>query len=576
MAKTFRDRLINILIKGKLITEKQLQEALDLQKTKGGRLSEILIGLDFVTEKDLKVALSESLEIPPINLTRIKIDKGILDFVPQRIAKFYQLIPISKIRNMITVAMADPLNVFALDDIKTLTGFKVKPVIATQKEITAAINQYYGEETKVALEGLIKNIKESELEMVSEESEEGWVDTSTLMQMVEETPVVKITNLILMNGVKKNASDIMIEPLEEKVRVRFRIDGILQEQESPPKSLHNAIISRIKVISNLDIAERRLPQDGRFKAKILNREVDFRVSVLPSNIGEKVVLRVLDKSVVTLDIEKLGFNETSLKVMKEIALRPHGMILVCGPTGCGKTTTLYSILRLIHTPDKNIVTVEDPVEFQLDGINQVTANPEIKLTFANALRSILRQDPDIIMIGEMRDFETVDIGIKSALTGHLVLSTLHTTDAPGSIVRMINMGVEPFLITSSVLLIASQRLVRILCENCKEKYEASSSVKEELKLPRDERIFFYRAKGCSNCNQTGYKGRTAIIETMPLTPKLEDLIMDKAPEAQIKKQARMDGMATLRENGLNKAREGLTSLEEILRVTAPDQPLVSK
>ncbi len=573
MVKTFRDRLIDILIKGKLITEKQLQEALNLQKIKGGRLSEILIGLDFVTEKDLKVALSKSLEIPPINLTRIKIDKGILDFIPQRIAKFYQLIPISKIRNTITVAMADPLNVFALDDIKTLTGFKVRPAIATQKEITSAINQYYGEETKVALEGIMENIKESELEMVTEESQEGWIDTSTLMQMVEETPVVKITNLILTNGVKKNASDIMIEPLEEKVRVRFRIDGILQEQESPPKSLHNAIISRIKVISDLDIAERRLPQDGRFKAKILNREVDFRVSVLPSNIGEKVVLRVLDKSVVTLDIEKLGFNETSLKVIKETALRPHGMVLVCGPTGCGKTTTLYSILRLIHTPDKNIVTVEDPVEFQLDGVNQVTANPEIKLTFANALRSILRQDPDIIMIGEMRDFETVDIGIKSALTGHLVLSTLHTTDAPGSIVRMINMGVEPFLITSSVLLIASQRLVRILCENCKEKYEASVSVKEELKLPRNEKIFFYRAKGCSNCNQTGYKGRTGIIETMLLTPKLEDLIIDKAPEAQIKKQARMDGMTTLRENGLNKARESLTSLEEVLRVTASDQPL---
>ncbi len=576
MVKSFKDRLIDILIKGKLITEKQLQEALGVQKKKGGRLSEILIGLGFVAEKDLKVILSESLEIPPINLARIKIEKSTLDFIPQRIAKFYQLIPISKIRNTITVAMADPLNVFALDDINTLTGFKVRPAIATQKEIKSAIDRYYGEETKVALDGIIKDIKESQLEMITADNEEGLIDTSTLMQMVEETPVVKITSLILANGVKNNASDIMIEPLEEKVRVRFRIDGVLQEQESPPKSLHNAIISRIKVISDLDIAERRLPQDGRFKAKILNREVDFRVSVLPSSLGEKVVLRVLDKGAVTLDIEKLGFDEASLKIIKNMALKPHGMILICGPTGCGKTTTLYSILRLIHTPDKNIVTVEDPVEFQLDGVNQVTANPEIKLTFANALRSILRQDPDVIMIGEMRDFETIDIGIKSALTGHLVLSTLHTTDAPGSIVRMINMGVEPFLITSSVLLIASQRLVRVLCENCKEKYEASASMKEELNLPGNEKIFFYRAKGCNNCGQTGYKGRLGIIEAMSLTSKLEDLIMNKAAESQIKKQARMDGMITLRENGLAKARQGSTSLEEVIRVTAPDQPLVSK
>jgi type IV pilus assembly protein PilB len=573
MAKTFKDRLTSVLTRGNILTEKQLQEALKVQKTKGGRLSEILIGLGFVTERELKVAISESLDIPPINLDRIKINKDILEFIPVRIARFYQVVPISKIGKTITVAMADPLNVFALDDIKTLTGFRVKPVVATAKEIERTINQHYGEGTKVALENIIQDIKESELEMVTEEGEEATVDTSILMQMIEETPVVKLTNLILANGVKKNASDIMIEPLEDKVRIRFRIDGILQEQESPPKMMHDAIVSRIKVISNLDIAERRLPQDGRFKAKVLNREVDFRVSVLPSSLGEKVVLRILDKSAVTLDIERLGFDEFSLKLLKEAATRPHGMILVCGPTGCGKTTTLYSILHLIHTPDKNIVTVEDPVEFQLNGINQVTANPEINLTFANALRSILRQDPDVIMIGEMRDFETVDIAIKSALTGHLVLSTLHTTDAPGSIVRMINMGVEPFLITSSVLLVAAERLVRILCENCKEKYEVSHSLKKELNLPEDKKIFFYRPKGCDICNQTGYKGRAGIIEVMMLTSKVKDLIMNKASEPQIKKQARIDGMTTLRENGLTKVCRGVTSLEEILRVTAPDQPL---
>jgi type II secretory ATPase GspE/PulE/Tfp pilus assembly ATPase PilB-like protein len=335
--------------------------------------------------------------------------------------------------------------------------------------------------------------------------------------------------------------------------------------------MHDAIISRIKVLSNLNIAERRLPQDGRFKLRVSSREVDFRVSVLPSSLGEKAVLRVLDKSAVMLDIDSLGFNEYSLKLIREVAFRPHGMILVCGPTGCGKTTTLYSILRLIHTPEKNIVTVEDPVEFQLEGINQVTANPEIGLNFARGLRSILRQDPDIIMIGEMRDFETVDIAIKSALTGHLVLSTLHTTNASGSIVRMINMGIEPFLITSSVLLVAAQRLIRILCEKCREEYEASPVLKEQLNLSKDEKFLFYRPRGCSMCNHSGYKGRTGIIETMLLTPKLRELIMNKALEPQIEKQARIEGMKTLRENGLDKALEGLTSVEEVLRVTSSDK-----
>lgn len=573
MAKTFRDKLIDILIITKLITDEQLRQALEVQKTKGGYLSEVLTGLGFVTEDALKVILSERLEIPPINLERLKVDKDILKFISERVARFYQVLPISRIGKTITVVMSDPMNVFALDDIKTLTGLVVKPVLATQKEIERAINQYYGEETKGAIENIIEDMKELQLETVSEEDEEK-LDTHSLMQAIEETPVVKVTNLILANGVKKGASDIMIEPLEQKVRVRFRIDGILHEQEFPPKTMHNAIISRIKVMSNLDIAERRLPQDGRFKVRVLNREVDFRISVLPSHMGEKAVLRVLDKSSIVLDIEKLGFDEKSLALMRKTAFRPHGMILVCGPTGCGKTTTLYSILRLIHSPEINIVSVEDPVEFQLDGVNQVTANQELGLTFAAALRSILRQDPDVIMIGEMRDFETIDIGIKSALTGHLVLSTLHTTDAPGSIVRMVNMGVEPFLITSSLLIVAAQRLVRILCENCKQEYEAAASLKQELGLPINEKVLFYRPVGCANCNRTGYKGRIGIIETMAVTPALKELIMSKAADTQIKKQSRLDGMITLRENGMAKALKGLTSLEEVFRVTAADKPLI--
>ncbi|MFH1856312.1 MAG: ATPase, T2SS/T4P/T4SS family [Candidatus Omnitrophota bacterium] len=571
MNKTFKDKLIEVLISSKLVNDEQLEAALEIQKSKGDRLSQILVSLGFVTERELKVVLSESFEIPPINLDRIKIDKNVLGFIPERIARFYQVIPLSKIGKTITIAMVDPFNIFALDDIKTLTGFVVKPVIATRKEIEQAVDKNYGEETKGAIEGIIKDIKEAQLEMVGEEEEE--IDTHALMRAIEETPVVRITNLILANGVKKKASDIMIEPLEDKVRVRFRIDGILEEQESPPKSIHNAIISRIKVMSNLNIAERRLPQDGRFKAKVLNREVDFRVSVIPSNIGEKAVLRILDKSNIVLDIGKLGFNERSLNLLQEISQRPHGMILVCGPTGCGKTTTLYSILRLIHTPDKNIVTVEDPLEFQLEGINQVTVNSEIGLTFAGGLRSILRQDPDVIMIGEMRDYETIDIGIKSALTGHLVLSTLHTTDAPGSIVRMVNMGVEPFLISSSVLVVAAQRLIRVLCNSCKEEYEPDEILRAQFNLPGNDKILLYRPKGCGSCGKSGYKGRVAIIETMPLTPAIRDLIVNKAPESEIKKQARLEGMKTLRENGLAKVLNGITSIEEVIRVAGADQPL---
>lgn len=555
------------------MAEKQLQEALLLQKEKGGRLSEILIALGFVNERDLKIALSKSLEIPPINLDRIKVDKTILALIPERVARFYQVVPLSKIKDIITVAMADPLNIFALDDIKSLTGFKVKVVVATQEEILRVINQAYSEGAKVVFDHIVQNIKETELEMISDEGGEEEMDAAALMRLIEETPVVKVTNLIFSNAVKKKASDVMIEPLEEKVRVRFRLDGILQEQEVLPKMMHHGIISRIKVIANLNIAERRIPQDGRFKARILGREVDFRVSVLPSILGEKIVLRVLDKSNVNIDIDKLGFDGISLALLKGAASRPHGMILICGPTGCGKTTTLYAILRLIHKPESNLVTVEDPVEYQIEGVNQVTANPDIGLTFAAALRSILRQDPNIVMVGEMRDFETVDIGIKSALTGHLVLSTLHTTDAPGSIVRLINMGIEPFLITSSVILVAAQRLVRILCENCKEQYEAAEALKRELYLPKEKKVYFYRPKGCSACHSTGYRGRTCIIETMMLTPRVKDLIMHKSVETQIKREARLGGMKTLRENGLLKAIEGITSLEEILRVAGADEPL---
>ncbi|MDD5496733.1 MAG: GspE/PulE family protein, partial [Candidatus Omnitrophica bacterium] len=397
---------------------------------------------------------------------------------------------------------------------------------------------------------------------------------SQLANIAQDAPVVKITNLILAEGVNYRASDILIEPLENEVRVRYRVDGVLQDAKRPPKALHNPIVSRLKVMSSLDIAERRLPQDGRFKVRLHGQEVDFRISVLPSSKGEKVALRILDKSQATLDLDKLGFDKKSLEELKQGAMKPHGMILICGPTGCGKTTTLYSILEYINSPEDNVITVEDPVEYIIDGINQVTSKPSIGLTFASALRSILRQDPDIIMIGEIRDFETVDIAIKAALTGHLVLSTLHTTTAAGSVTRLINMGVEPFLMTSSIILVGAQRLVRKICPNCKEPYELDAEIAEGYGIKTSgKKATLYKGKGCEVCHNTGYKGRIALIEVLTLTPKIKELILKSAQEYEISDAARLEGMKTLRENGIAFALEGITTLDEVVRVTVGDQDI---
>ncbi len=579
MAISIKERLTKILIEGELLTEEKLEEALRFQKEKGGRLSQILIERGYVGEKDLLAALSQGLNIPAVNLAKLKVDSSVVKMVPKEIARHYHIIPISKIGNTLTVAMADPLNIFAMDDIKAITGMEIGPIIATQKDIAQAIDQYYGESAYSALESIIKDIKETKLELVEEAKEEG-LDSSQLMRLIQETPVVKITDIFLAQAVQRRASDLLIEPLENRLRIRYRIDGILQEFEAPPKSMHNAIISRLKVMAHLDIAQRRLPQDGRFKIKIAGeKEVDFRLSILPSSFGEKAALRILDKSQLTLDIEKLGFEPKPLADLKRCVSKPYGMILICGPTGSGKTTTLYSLLKFVDSLEKNIVTVEDPVEYQLDGINQVSAHPDIGLAFANALRSILRQDPNIIMIGEIRDFETVDIAIKSALTGHLVLSTLHTTDAAGSIIRLINMGVEPFLMTSSILMVAAQRLIRKICIHCKEVYVPPDALKGELLLAikdkdERERAMFYRGKRCSECLNTGYAGRVGLIEVLVLTPDIKDLIIQRAPEAKIKELARKNGMTTLRENGVQKVIRGITTIDEILRVTASDQPLL--
>jgi len=581
---SLKERLIELLINNKAISKAHLDKALKIQKEKGGSLKTILIQSGFITEKDLISVLSQGLGIPLLSLARFKIDPELLKLIPADAANKYQIIPVSKVGSMLTVAMADPLNVFVIDDLRSLTGLNIGIIISSQKEVQDAIDQYYGENTHEVIEELIEDLKTQEMEIIQVGEAEESVDSEKLFRLVEEAPVVKLTNMILENGIRTRSSDILIEPMENSVRVRYRVDGVLKEAEALPKNMHDSVVSRIKVMSELNIAERRLPQDGRFRLQINNNNVDFRVSILPSSKGEKVALRVLDRSQGILDIDKLGFSEDALDKMKKCASRPHGMILVCGPTGSGKTTTLYSLMRYVHTPEKNIITVEDPIEYQIEGINQVTARQEIGLTFASALRSILRQDPDVIMIGEIRDFDTVDIAIKSALTGHLVLSTLHTTTAPGSVVRLINMGCEPFLISASLIAIVAQRLIRRLCPKCREVYKPGGVLCAKLGIDVSDSvsrrtaahgvgqdISFYRAKGCGACLNTGYSGRVGICEVLSVTPAVRELILKRARENEVKRTARNEGMKTLREDGILKVLAGLTSLEEILRVTVADE-----
>jgi len=569
---SLKDRLTEILINNKLITQAQLEQALKVQEGKGGKLSDIIVELKFVKEHELITTLSEGIGLPLIDLKRFKIDLEIVKIIPVEIARHYQIIPISKMGDTITLAMADPLNIFAIDHVQSLTGFTINPIISSVLDINQTIDLSYPDTSKGVLEDLVKEMAVSSIELIKEEKEAAPSDQE-LDRISHDAPVIKIVNMILEDSINKKASDVLVEPYEKKLRIRFRIDGVLCEQKSPPKSMHASIVSRLKVIAELDIAEHRLPQDGRFKIKILNRQVDFRVSILPSSFGEKVALRILDKSQANLDTKKLGFSDHALEILAKVSLLPHGMILVCGPTGSGKTTTLYAVLKSVDSPDKNIVTVEDPVEFQLEGINQVTAKPEIGLSFASALRSILRQDPDIIMIGEIRDYETVDIAIKSALTGHLVLSTLHTTTAAGAVVRLVNMGVEPYLINSSLVCVVAQRLVRKICAYCKETYNFKDEITQSLKLNlgKTNNLQFYRGKGCQHCFNSGYSGRTVIAEVLQISQKIRELILGGSQEQFIKQQARREGMKTLREDGLEAVLKGYTTIEEVLRVTTPDE-----
>jgi len=568
MGLLLAEKIFGVLLKKKLVSEEALNKARKICAEKGGSLSDILVKMNVVSKDDLLTTLSEEIGILPVKLSRFKIEKELLELIPEKILLSYQILPISRAGNQLTVAMVDPLNIFALDDLKIITNMAISPVIAAEDDMKEALQKYFEKSAGEEISDIVGGMESEQIETVTE-LEEKDLSSVDLLRIIEEAPVVKLINLIVEHAVKDRASDILIEPMEKDSRVRYRIDGILYERYNPPKKFHRALISRVKVMSNLNIAESRLPQDGRFRVKIENRLVDFRVSTVPSSMGEKVALRVLDKGQAMIDLDRLGFKERDKEAMCDASEKPHGMILVCGPTGCGKTTTLYSVLKHVDDPGKNIVTVEDPVEYVLKGINQVTINEDIGLTFASCLRSILRQDPDIIMIGEIRDFDTLDIAIKSALTGHLVLSTLHTNTASGSIVRMVNMGIEPFLIAASVELVAAQRLIRKLCPDCREAYKPSKELAERYGLfnGKGKLARIYRPKGCRRCGESGYSGRIGIIECLKMTPGIKEMIFGEMQGYEIEKMARKEGMVTLRENGIENVLEGVTSLEEVLRNT---------
>jgi type IV pilus assembly protein PilB len=558
-------RLGELLVKANLITGEQLRKALLEQDSSGGKLGSNLVKLGYVTEDDITSFLSKQYGVPSINLSHFEIDAAVIKLVSAEVAQKHQVIPLSRTGSVLTVAMADPSNIFAIDDIKFMTGFKVETVVASETSIKNAINRYY--DSAGLVQDIMKTFDDRDVSHVGEGDDE--VNESELQKATEDAPVVKLVNLILTDAIKKGASDIHIEPYEKSFRVRYRIDGVLYEVMSPPMKLKAALTSRMKIMAQLDISERRLPQDGRIKIKMSSKEMDYRVSTLPTLFGEKVVLRLLDKSNLQLDMTKLGFEAKSLTDFESAITAPYGMVLVTGPTGSGKTTTLYSALNRINSPETNIMTAEDPVEFNLPGINQVQMKAEIGLNFAAALRSFLRQDPDIIMVGEVRDYETAEIAIKAALTGHLVLSILHTNDAPSSVSRLLNMGVEPFLVSASTNLILAQRLVRKVCKDCKEEVQVPASVLINLGFtPEDAKsITCYHGKGCNTCSETGYKGRLALYEVMVINEEIKKLILDGASTIELREAARANGMLTLRESGLMKLREGLTSIEEVVRVT---------
>jgi type IV pilus assembly protein PilB len=566
-------KLGEMLLKAGLISQPQLQEALEAQKKNGGKLGFNLVKLGYVKEDDITQLLSDQYGVPSINLRHFEIDETVIDLVPSEVAQKYLVLPVNRTGATLTIAMADPTNVFAMDDIKFMTGYNVEPVVASEIAIRESIERYYGSAHALELKKVMDEMAETDTEALELMEEDEELDVHKLEQVSEEAPVVRLVNIILTDSIKKNASDIHIEPYEKDFRVRFRVDGVLYEIMHPPMKLKDAITSRLKIMAKLDISEKRLPQDGRIKIKMKlqgkSKEMDYRVSVLPTLFGEKIVMRLLDKDNLVLDMTRLGFEPESLGKFERQILKPYGMVLVTGPTGSGKTNTLYSSIARVNTPETNIMTAEDPVEFNLHGINQVQMKEQIGLNFATALRAFLRQDPNIILVGEIRDFETAEIAVKAALTGHLVLSTLHTNDAPSTINRLMNMGIEPFLVATSVNLICAQRLVRRICKECKEEIHMPPQALVDIGFSIDEapKLKLVKGRGCANCNNTGYRGRVGLFEVMEITDDIRELILSGASAMELKRKAIEEGMISLRASGLQKLRDGATSVEEVVRET---------
>jgi type IV pilus assembly protein PilB len=583
-------RIGELLLKEKRISPEQLQEALNYQRTNGGKLGYNLIKLGYVKDDEITALLSKQYGVPSIALGQFDVDAAVVKLVPAETAQKYQIIPLSRSGATLTIAMTDPTNVFAMDDIKFMTGYNVEPVVASETAVVDAITKYYGkpasgngagakevpsgpsalEIASKALDDMPTLTDAGDVEVLEEFEE---ISAEALAKQGEEAPVIKLVNVILMSAIQKGASDIHIEPYEKELRVRYRIDGILYNIMQPPMKFRDAITSRIKIMSKLDIAEKRLPQDGRIKIRFQDsgemRDIDFRVSCLPTLFGEKIVLRLLDKTKLMLDMTKLGFESESLQKFEHAISKPWGMVLVTGPTGSGKTNTLYSSISRINTPETNIMTAEDPVEFNLMGVNQVQVRENIGLNFAAALRSFLRQDPNIILVGEIRDFETAEIAVKAALTGHLVLSTLHTNDAPSTVNRLMNMGIEPFLVASSLNLICAQRLVRRICKNCTEPEPTPPPALMQAGFSAEDakKVVPNRGKGCEKCNNTGYKGRVGLYEVMEVTEEIRELVLVGASALELRRKAVEEGMITLRNSGLRKVKEGVTTIEEIVRET---------
>jgi type IV pilus assembly protein PilB len=565
-------KLGELLVSTGILSTQQVQEALSIQKREGGRLGTNLVKLGYLTEDKLTEFLSKHFGVPSVNLDRVDVDEGVIKIIPADVARKYTILPISKAGAKLTIAMLDPTNVFAMDDIKFMTGYNVEPVVAAESSLRDSIERYYGSTHAIELKKVMEEISEedTDLEVLEEEEE---LDLAALEQESEEAPVVRLVNIILTDAIKRGASDIHIEPYEKEYRVRYRIDGVLYEMMHPPLRLKEAITSRCKIMAKLDIAEKRLPQDGRIKIKTRIsgkvKDLDYRVSVLPTIFGEKIVMRLLDKDNLMLDLTRLGFEPESLRLFEQAVFKPYGMVLVTGPTGSGKTNTLYSAIQRINTPEVNIITAEDPVEFNLAGINQVQMKEQIGLNFAASLRSFLRQDPNIILVGEIRDFETAEVAIKAAMTGHLVLSTLHTNDAPSTISRLMNMGVEPFLVATSVHLVVAQRLVRRICSYCKEPAEIPVTGLTNVGFNEQEakHLRLFRGRGCERCSNTGYKGRVGLYEVMPVDDELREMILAGASALELRQRAIQKGMISLRGSGLEKIRQGMTTVDEVVRET---------